>query len=676
MIGGLVGAGLLDEGLAEERLGEAAAEMPAYAKPWGDLGAKVRQSLERGRQHPWEPTDDADGSQLAEDEHSGNAEGKANGDAGADSLAESADDNSGNGFGKVWGGGTDRFDWNICVDDVLKQTDLRESIPVLAAVLIEAKTPPKAAIRIVETVMKQIPEDERVESWQAGYDSIKQTVTATYDHYGGDGGVKGMEPIDLWASFDPPPLPQGLLPKVIEDYALTLAETMGADPAGLAMAALTVCSAAITDDIKLQMKRHSTDWHECARLWSGLVGPPSAMKSSLLSATAKPLRRRDGELLRRYLFELKKHKELTPEERKAQEPPKQERHCLEDTTIEGAQEVMIGSPNGVLLYQDELSGFFGAMDKYSGGRGAAKDRGFWLQSWNGGPYGFNRIGRGAGIIPNLSVSMMGGVQTDVIKKIAAESYDDGFLQRMLLIMLRPPTMGKDAPAPPVAETYARLVDRLIELRPPREGFTNTDISLGFDPGAQALREEMERRHLALMQLETINKKLATHIQKYNGYFGRLCLLWHCIEHVASGALTLAPDVTEDTARRVADFMHRFILPHAVAFYAGALGLTDDYEHLASMAGFILANKLERVTRRDIARNGTLRKFDDRSTDAVLQQLEALGWLTPVEYAGTSKRTTRWLVNSKVHVLFAERAARETERRAAARELIAGMRGGE
>jgi hypothetical protein len=63
-----------------------------------------------------------------------------------------------------------------------------------------------------------------------------------------------------------------------------------------------------------------------------------------------------------------------------------------------------------LLYQDELSGFFGAMDKYSGGRGANKDRGFWLQSFNGGPYGYNRISRGSGIVPNLAASMLGGIQ--------------------------------------------------------------------------------------------------------------------------------------------------------------------------------------------------------------------------------------------------------------------------
>jgi hypothetical protein len=51
-------------------------------------------------------------------------------------------------------------------------------------------------------------------------------------------------------NFEPAALPRGLLPKVIEDYAFTMGEIMGADPAGLAMAALTVCGAAISTALR------------------------------------------------------------------------------------------------------------------------------------------------------------------------------------------------------------------------------------------------------------------------------------------------------------------------------------------------------------------------------------------------------------------------------------------
>lgn len=59
-------------------------------------------------------------------------------------------------------------------------------------------------------------------------------------------------PVNLWGHFDPPVLPRGLLPAVIERFALEEAELMGADASGLAVAALAVCAAALPDHTSLQ----------------------------------------------------------------------------------------------------------------------------------------------------------------------------------------------------------------------------------------------------------------------------------------------------------------------------------------------------------------------------------------------------------------------------------------
>ena len=500
-----------------------------------------------------------------------------------------------------------------------------------------------------------------------------------------------IEPVDLWGNFEAPPLPRGLLPKLIDDYAFTLSDTKGADPAGIAMAALTVCAAAIPDDkVKLQMKRHTSSWKEAARIWYAIVADPSAMKSPGMVEAAKPIRERDRELLNRYIHAKHVYNNLEKEERKRGAVPVQTRLCLEDTTIESAQEVLAGSPSGVLLFQDELSGFFGAMDKYSGNRGGQKDRGFWLQSWNGGPYGYNRVTRGEGIIPNLATSMMGGIQPDVIRKLANDSYDDGFLQRAFMIMPRAAVMGKDVPIPNIVEKYRDLVHQLIDLQAPvnvpntdkvenmqRVGdsvrraatslyYGQDDTCLCFDDGAQELREKLERRHLELSQIELVNKKLAAHIGKYNGYFGRLCVVWHCIEHAFDKRLPAI--VSLDMARRVAHFLHDFLLPHAVAFYSGVLGLADEHDRIANVAGFILAHKSEIVTHRDVQRGDrSMRKLERQDTEKIFQQLEALGWVTPV--LSKRERALHWTVNPEVHIRFAKRAKHEAERRAADHTLI-------
>ncbi len=450
---------------------------------------------------------------------------------------------------------------------------------------------------------------------------------------------------------------------------------MGADPGGIAAAALTVCAAAIPDRIKLQVKQYDEGWTESARLWVALIGSPSTKKSPILSAAAKPLIRQDRLLWREYASQMSEYARLSADERKSSEPPKQRRLRIEDTTIEAAQEVLKDSPDGPLCLQDELSGWFGSMDKYAGNRGAAKDRGFWLQSFNGGPYAINRIGRGPGMIDNLSICMLGGIQPDPVRKLAAESVDDGLLQRIFPIVLRPAVLGRDEPAPDIGRRYEALVYRLIALEPPRQGGIRDPANarcdvLRFDEGAHTVRRELEPKHLDLMATETVNRKLAAHFGKYDGLFARLCVVWHCIEN--AGTDRLPKIVGQDTAQRVAAFLHQFLLPHAVAFHAGVLGLSDDHDRLIAVAAYILAHKLETVTGRDVQRGDrTMRAMDRQETQSILEKLEAFGWLeqVPMPRNGTAPR---WTVRPSVHQMFEERGMREARRRDHARRIIADL----
>jgi hypothetical protein len=82
-------------------------------------------------------------------------------------------------------------------------------------------------------------------------------------------------------------------------------------------------------------------------------------------------------------------------------------------------------------------------------------------------------------------------------------------------------------------------------------------------------------------------------------FASLCLLWHLIEQPRE---KWSSGISADVAHRVADFMQKFLLPHAIAFYRSVYALADDHERLTAVAGFILARKLERLTNRDIQRS--------------------------------------------------------------------------
>jgi hypothetical protein len=172
-----------------------------------------------------------------------------------------------------------------------------------------------------------------------------------------------------------------------------------------------------------------------------------------------------------------------------------------------------------------------------------------------------------------------------------------------------------------------------------------------------------------MSCEAVNKKLASHIGKYDGLFARLCLTWHCIEHSNSD---LIDQIEEDTARRVERFLHGFLLPHATAFYAGMLGLSDDHDRLTAVAGYILAHRLDRITNRDIQRGDrAMRKLERQDILSVCDQLDALGWLSRTPGLRPTD-PPRWDVNPICHAMFEGRANSEAERRQRDRAMISEM----
>ena len=336
-----------------------------------------------------------------------------------------------------------------------------------------------------------------------------------------------------------------------------------------------------------------------------------------------------------------------------------------DTTIEAAQEILKDSPNGVLLDQDELSGWFGSMDKYSGARGAQKDRAFWLQAYNGGSYTVSRVTRG-----NLYIQQPVGVDPGrrparPIRKLADGGEDDGLLQRFIPIMLRPAVDGRDeAPGQSVFD-YSDLINNLRDLKPPKTGhLLPATAPLKFDDGALKIREELEKKHLDLMKLEGLNRKLTSHFGKYNGIFARLCVVFHCVEHVND----------EAAARR----RHR---GHCKARGGLPARLPDEARHgvLCRRAGPRKrprpAGRRRRLhpgpqagphhqPRRPARQTGTCGSLKRHETDAVFEQLDALGWVTRTPGPRPSD-PPHWIVNPAVHQKFAnERSGKERRERTA------------
>ncbi len=127
-------------------------------------------------------------------------------------------------------------------------------------------------------------------------------------------------------------------------------------------------------------------------------------------------------------------------------------------------------------------------------------------------------------------------------------------------------------------------------------------------------------------------------------------------------------IKEDTARRASEFLEQFLFPHAVAFYVDILGMADRHDHVLATAGYILAHKLDTITIGEVRRGDRLmRGMDKDEARAVLEQLDAFGWLQPVP--SYRRDSSMWQVLPTVHRLFADRAVVEKVKREEVRKII-------
>ena len=122
-------------------------------------------------------------------------------------------------------------------------------------------------------------------------------------------------------------------------------------------------------------------------------------------------------------------------------------------------------------------------------------------------------------------------------------------------------------------------------------------------------------------------------------------------------------VTAETANRVRRYMRGVLAPMLMRADAMMFATTQT-EHAAAIARYILAERLDRITMRQLMRYGplALRAPEERpARESVMEGLCLFGWLRPV--LRDAQPTIAWIVNPDVHSLYAERAEAERVRRA-------------
>ena len=291
-----------------------------------------------------------------------------------------------------------------------------------------------------------------------------------------------------------------------------------------------------------------------AALWVALIGRSSAKKTPIISDAWRPLEALQNVALRAYAEQLARWNALPKDEKKeVPPPPRPIRLLTHDATMEGLQDLLSHQDRGIGVLRDELAGFIGAMDKYSGnGNGGAADRAFWLQAYNGGSHVVDRVGRGTVAVNNLLTAICGGIQPDRLRDFSNLA-DDGLWQRFVPIIIRPGTMGMDEPPGAAVDAYAAKLQGLVDI--------SMAPGAALSEAAHEIRAQIERELFELEHAEPLGGRFASFVGKLPGLFGRLALVLSYLEPSGLGFI-----VGERPAQMARSLIMNCVIPHAARVY--------------------------------------------------------------------------------------------------------------
>jgi hypothetical protein len=449
---------------------------------------------------------------------------------------------------------------------------------------------------------------------------------------------------DPWECYIVPPFPLSILPGDVAAFVQVQSRNIGCDPSALAWSSLVNFSASIDHRFSMKMKRHGS-FAARPRLWVMLVGDVSSKKTPSQLAAISELEKEENRLRDEYENILAGHEAAGGDKKDAPKPPA--RFMMRDTTIEKVADVLSRQARGILMWRDELSGWIGSMEKYSGGRGSSADRAFWLKSFDGGSHTVDRISRGEQRVKNMSVSFLGGIQPERLAALG-DLADDGLLQRFIPIIVGSSHFGEDNPVGRESIAYEQLTRACLQLQPTR--LTMTEEAMRVMDGLRRYLDDMEK------STKGVSSGLPGFIGKLAGLAGSLAIILHLIENPIVNA---SEEVQVDTIANVERLIKEFILPHAFIFYRTAEDATGG-EKLRRLASWLLTKERKRFVASDLTtgvagfRGLSLADINER-----LSPMVAGGWITPEKITPSA---FSWIVNPAIYEQFKERAAKEARRK--------------
>lgn len=450
-----------------------------------------------------------------------------------------------------------------------------------------------------------------------------------------------------------PTLPPNLIPPALRAWLCDIAERLQVPLDYPAAAVVVLMASLIGNQLRIRPKRRD-DWTVTPNLWGAIVGRPGTMKTPAISEVFKPLYRlvkqAEEEFNERhndFKFELEKleiRKIAQREEMKKAakkrlsldgfaacsediEEPAERRYIVNDSTVEKQGEILNQNPNGILVFRDELTGWLRSLDDER----RANDRAFHLESWNGGPYIFDRIGRGTLKIASTTTSIFGGIQPGplaaYLRSALAFGGDDGLFQRFQ-VMVYPdaPREWRNIDRWPDTEakntafaTFERIANLILENAETDDA--GSHLARFADEAQEFFNEWLTDVMTSLRSDAIEHPLLESHLTKYRKLMPSLALIFHLCDGTDN-------NVSLQAAQMAAAWCS-YLWEHAQRIYG--LALKADILNARTLAWHFQKGDLENgFTAREVTQKGWTGLATVEAVKEAIETLVLYGWLRSIE----------------------------------------------
>lgn len=457
-------------------------------------------------------------------------------------------------------------------------------------------------------------------------------------------------PLPLDRLAPPEAFPLDVLPGPLAEYVEQCAWATNSPTDFVAVPLLALAAGCIGASSVVGITRNHV---QPATLYAVVVGLPGTGKSPALESVLDPLETAEAEYRRQWKADMRAWRADDPKDRGSK--PVLRRVVVDDTTSEALMRTLHTNARGVVMVRDELSALIAGFNQYKGG-GKGNDRQVYLKAWSAATIRVDRKGDEDGlplVIPRPSLSIVGGVQPDVVRSFLGSDdegrvIDDGLLDRFLFCYPRDlPAVGEqfrevDSRLAAAWDTAARWLLSLQQW-PAEHGPRPKVVTL--DAGGRQAWADFTSAHAAELNDPEFPDWKRGPWSKLRGYCARLALVLHCLRLACSEGRQydgVGADDIQAAARLIGYFKAHYLR------VAVRMGADPRLAEAARILGWLKRNPgVTEFSRRDAYRVLTHSFSTPEALDEPMRLLVLYGYVrrAAVEVAPTGRKPgPRWEVN--------------------------------